>query len=124
MNLPTLTLEQLAVFIVCMIGLLGFVKWILEIIRLLKRHPPIEAEFATKEEVRELKRDFNNRLASIENTLNSNREQIIEQLLQTNGIADVRARAMHARIDEVLSAVKIIQGRCQAFHSGDPNAKR
>lgn len=115
---------ELFAFMICLIFLLSAVLLILNIIRHFRRQPPIEAEFATKKELNELKRDVNTRLTSIENTLNANREQILEHLFQTNGIADARARAMHARIDEVLSAVKIIQGRCQAFHSGDAHAIR
>jgi hypothetical protein len=95
---------------------IGFAWVIVQIIQSFRRTPPIDAQFATKQELAELRKDFTDSLSELERKLDHNAEKIDTDLNRHNQQAEERARKIHGRVDQVLAGISKIQGRCEAFH--------
>jgi hypothetical protein len=71
---PVLTSNDQAVFFFLLCGSLAFLLWcsvsVVSIIASLRRKPSIEAEFATKTDLNNLKAEFNREIGKIEGTTN------------------------------------------------------
>jgi hypothetical protein len=71
---PVVTSNEQAVFFFLLAGSLGFLLWcsvsIISIVVAFRRRPSIEAEFATKTDLANLKAEFNREIGKIEGTTN------------------------------------------------------
>lgn len=112
---PSPSEHEWYVIITVLIASIGFITMIAYYVQQMvvssKRHPPIEAEFATKKELKELEDKFVGGVTAIQQTLGAH-----------NKSAENRAAKLHKRINKILLATGIIAGRCQALHGAFPPA--
>jgi len=75
-----------------------------------RRKPPIEAEFATKNELGELKTSTKSELGQLENAISSMREEMRANYDRVNSNDEIRSSKIHRRIDDVFGAVSELKG--------------
>lgn len=121
------TYAEFGMVVAVLVILLGIASSVIGIVNQTRRKPSIEAEFATKAEMADLRHDIDRRLERMENTTTAQNQRIEALLQQHNRDGEDRIIRLHDRIDEfgksieldvkvVANSVSAIRARCAAFH--------
>ena len=112
--------HESVVWVIIACGVVALAWMIIQIIQSFRRQPSIEAEYATKKELTELRKEFADTFTRLEQKIETTVQGINTDLGKHNTAAEERASKIHKRIDAILRGVSIIQGRCSAFHGQVP----
>jgi len=93
-------------------------KIVIGAVRLTRREPPIDAEFATKREMFVLRNESLHNDDKIEGKIDNLRTEIKGDISTLAMADEKRSSGIHRRVDEVLSAVSRVAGQLDRINGG------
>jgi hypothetical protein len=110
------TEHELVTFFIILFSALGGLWLIIQIVQSLRRSPPIDREFATKDEVALIKEEVGARIDNLEVHFDDLKAALEVGLKTIGKDAALSDSKLHHRVDQILAVVSEIRGRCAAFH--------
>lgn len=109
--LPAVPLGAFGAWLVVAACVFGIIYMAVKLVWTVRRQPPIETEFATKDEVRAVGKHSDGRDDKIERRLEGLRVEINKELREANRKQSDRTRGIHDNIEVVLTRVSELKGR-------------
>lgn len=100
----------LGMWVLALAIIIGIAAGVAKLIDMFRRKPPIDAEFATKKELKSVRGESSRGDRAIESKIDALRSEIKADYQQLSAADERRASGVHKRVDQILAAVSTQTG--------------